>query len=186
MNRLTLYCLMKLRFDSREITKLEEQYRKDMSFEEDKLMELRRLPLAEKGLSLSQLEKIVQWKSPRSVHWIKTDQEPYIREITCFALSTHSERARIEILTLLDGVSWPTASVILHFCHADQYPILDFRALWSVETDVPPSYNFDFWEEYMRFCREKAKELGVGMRTLDRALWQFSKVNQPADGLSKV
>lgn len=33
---------------------------------------------------------------------------------TRVALSTPSERLRIEVLTLLDGVGWPTASVLLH------------------------------------------------------------------------
>lgn len=42
------------------------------------------------------------------------------------------------ILTTINGVSWPMASVLLHFGHADRYPILDFRALWSLEVDTPP------------------------------------------------
>jgi hypothetical protein len=165
---------------------LEQQYRENMSLEEDKLMDLCNLPLVEKGLDLSQLKEIIQWKSPRSVHWVPSDQEPYICEITRFALSAHSERARIEALTLLDGVSWPTASVILHFCHADPYPILDFRALWSVQTDLPPSYNFEFWERYMKFCRGEAENLGMSMRVFDRALWQYSKINQPVDKIKKL
>ncbi len=144
-------------------------------------MGLRRLPLAEEGLSLLHLKKLIRWKSPRSVHWIQQEQEPYIREVTRFALSTPSERARIEVLTLLDGVGWPTASVILHFYHSELYPILDFRALWAVGADLRHSYNFAFWYEYVEFCREEAGKAGVDMRTLDRALWQFSKMNQPAN-----
>ena len=34
-------------------------------------------------------------------------------------LNEKEERLRIEILTLLDGVGWPTASVILHFYHKE-------------------------------------------------------------------
>ncbi len=40
---------------------------------------------------------------------------------------------------MLDGVSWLIASVILHFCHSDPYPIIDFRSLWSVSLEVPSS-----------------------------------------------
>ncbi len=36
------------------------------------------------------------------------------------------------VLRFLDGVEWPTASTILHFCGARPYPILDYRALWSL------------------------------------------------------
>lgn len=43
---------------------------------------------------------------------------------------------RIEVLTVVCGVSWPVASTILHYCVSDDYPILDFRALWSLEMDA--------------------------------------------------
>jgi hypothetical protein len=172
---------MELRFESQEIMKWARQYSENMSPQEEVLIGVRSLPLATEYLSLPDLEKVVQWKSPRSVHWIQPGQEQYIREVTRFALSTPSERARIEVFTLLDGVGWPTASVILHFYHPEPYPILDFRALWSVGIDLPPNYNFAFWKEYVKFCREVAKETQVSMRELDQALWQFSKTNQLVD-----
>jgi hypothetical protein len=85
------------------------------------------------------------------------------------------------VLTLLDGVGWPTASVILHFYHSDPYPILDIRALWAVGADLTHKYDFEFWMEYVQFCRTTATQVGVDMRTLDRALWQYSKENQAFD-----
>ena len=102
----------------------------------------------------------------------------YVREITTIALQAVSERARIETLTLLDGVAWPTASVILHFFHRDRYPILDFRAVWSVGLEPPAQYGFEFWWQYVVCCRALAKKCRVDMRTLDRALWQYSKERQ--------
>ena len=94
------------------------------------------------------------------------------------AFAATEERSRIELLTLLDGVSWPTASVILHLFHQDRYPLLDFRALWSIGLDVPSQYSFAFWWSYVEFCREVAQRNAIDMRTLDRALWQYSKENQ--------
>ena len=35
------------------------------------------------------------------------------------------ERLRIGVLLPLDGIDWPTASVLLHLAHRDRYPILD-------------------------------------------------------------
>jgi len=84
------------------------------------------------------------------------------------------ERARIESLTVLDGVGWPTASVILHFFHKDLYPILDYRAQWSVSMDMPIQYKFGFWWTCVEYCREIASKADVNMRTLDKALWQYS------------
>ncbi|MEX0779804.1 MAG: hypothetical protein WD491_10830 [Balneolales bacterium] len=129
-------------------------------------------------LTKEQLKLLALWKSPRSAGHIEKNREAYIKEITMFSLSATDERSIIETLTLLDGVGWPTASVILHLFHKDPYPILDFRALWSVEAKLPSSYAFSFWWDYVRICRAMALRNGVDMRTLDRALWQYSKENQ--------
>ena len=119
-----------------------------------------------------------RWKTPRSQARCRTNSADFIREVTKCALSTSAERLRIEVLTILDGVGWPTASVILHFFHSDPYPILDFRALWSLKVHVTSTYEFDFWQHYTGYCRDLARRGGVSMRTLDRALWQFSNENQ--------
>lgn len=131
-------------------------------------------------LSKAKLRQICKWKAQRSAGRMESNPEAYVEEITRFALSVKNERARIESLTLLDGVAWPTASVILHLCHTDPYPIIDFRALWSLSVDVPAQYTFDFWWPYVKFCRSLAERCGVDMRTLDRALWQYSKESQEA------
>ena len=120
------------------------------------------------------------WKTPRTKSRCAANDEEFVREVTALALKTENERLRIEALTLLDGVGWPTASVLLHFGSAEQYPILDFRALWSLSIPEPKGeYTFSFWWDYVQVCRTIAKKCGVTMRTLDRALWQFSKDRQP-------
>jgi hypothetical protein len=68
--------------------------------------------------------------------------------------------------------------VILHFCDRRRYPILDYRALWSVGVARPPAYTFEFWWAYTSFTRELARSTGQDMRTVDRALWKFSKAHQ--------
>jgi hypothetical protein len=121
---------------------------------------------------------VCKWKTPRSQPRCRTNSPDFIREVTKCGLSSSVERLRIEVLTLLNGVSWPTASVILHFFHVDPYPILDFRALWSLRNNVPQQYGFDFWQKYTSYCRDLSKRTGVSMRILDRGLWQYSKENQ--------
>jgi hypothetical protein len=68
--------------------------------------------------------------------------------------------------------------VILHFCDPLPFPILDYRALWSLGYPKPPSYTYEFWSDYTAFTRELARSTGHSMRDLDRALWQYSKENQ--------
>jgi hypothetical protein len=119
------------------------------------------------------------WKTPRSRPRVAANDAEFVEAVTRAALSTPNERLRIEVLTLLDGVSWPTASVVLHFAHRDPYPILDYRALWTAGFDAPPTYDFTLWAAYTAFCRELAAAIGLTMRALDRALWQYSKEHQP-------
>jgi hypothetical protein len=129
-------------------------------------------------LSRGDFLQLCEWKSPRSRRQVERNETGFIRAVTATALSTSDERLRIEVLTLLRGVDWPTASVILHFGHREPYPILDVRALWSVGIAKPPRYHFDFWWDFTRFCRRLARRQSCTMRTLDRALWQYSKERQ--------
>lgn len=124
--------------------------------------------------------ELARWKSPRPKRYYELNDDDFLREVTSVALMTSNERLRIEILTLLSGVDLRTASVLLHFGHIEPYPILDVRALWSLSISEPSSYDFSFWYSYVQICRNISKRVAVSMRTLDRALWQFSKENQPS------
>ena len=118
---------------------------------------------------------VCRWKSPRTTPLVLRNGTRDIAQLTACALSTTNERLRVGALLLLQGVSWPTASVILHFFHSDPYPVLDYRAVWSVELAQPSPYSFEFWWQYVLICRALSRSLRLSMRTVDRALWQFSK-----------
>lgn len=104
-----------------------------------------------------------------------------VKEITTFYFSTPDEFSRITSLTLLQGVMWPTASVILHFCVSNDYPILDVRAIYSLGEKKPSSYDFNYWDKYVKVCRSIATKNNISIRYLDKALWQYSKENEPAN-----
>lgn len=167
---------LSLKFKPAQIHELASRY--DYRVSEADLLELKKTIFTKGHLTKQDLKTVAEWKARRSSNNVDKNPEQYVEEIIGFALKTPSERARIESLTMLDGVGWPTASVILHMFHRDPYPIMDYRALWSVNLDVPAQYKFDFWRTYVRYCREIAEEANVDMRTLDKALWQYSKENQ--------
>lgn len=121
---------------------------------------------------------LCEWKSPRARPRFESNSEEFVRAVTGVALTTPCEQLRVSALTLLDGVSWPTASVILHFCHPDPYPVLDVRAIWSLGVEGPIPYNFALWSDYTLTCRALARRTRTSMRALDRALWQYSKEHQ--------
>lgn len=128
----------------------------------------------------AELAVVCYWKTPRSRPLIITNSEESVENITRLALSSADERQRMEALLGLIGVGWPTASVLLHFGFWNRYPIHDYRALWSLGVEESEKlHRFSFWQEYTDFCRQLAGDTRVSLRTLDRALWQYSRENQP-------
>ncbi len=166
----------KLRCQPAQLRKLAQRY--EYEYDEIDLFDMKDGIVARGCLTKSELRTIARWKAPRSARYMEKNSEEYVQEISAIAFTSKVERTRIEVLTLLDGVQWPTASVVLHFFHKDPYPIVDFRALWSISMDVPKQYTFGFWWEYVEFCRIVATRAHLDMRELDQALWQYSKENQ--------
>ena len=127
---------MKLRFPESEIQQWAKRYksgRREAYFTEIKPT------IQEQGyLDKELLKRVARWKSPRRAGLIERNDDDYIKDLTSFAFSATSERARIEVLLLLDGVGWPTASVTLHLFHKDPYPILDF---WHADAPIASEHR---------------------------------------------
>lgn len=127
-----------------------------------------------------ELMTLGRWKSARLTGHLSGNTDTHIREATAIALTAETDAVRVGVLMSLSGVGLPMASVLLHVAHLEPYPILDQRALWSLGFDETPSwYSQSLWTSYVRCCRDLSNSAHVDMRTLDRALWQFSKEHQP-------
>lgn len=131
-------------------------------------------------LDRGQFIKLGLWKTRRQKKNYESEENDdfTVKEITNFALCTKSEIVRIKSLMILRGVSWPVASVILHFAFPNKYPILDFRVIWSLGWKQPKYYTFDFWQKYVNKLRQLLKKYKVSLRVLDKALWYYSKEYQ--------
>jgi hypothetical protein len=95
------------------------------------------------------------------------------------AVAARTERAAIAVLTGLAGVEVPVASAVMTAIDPERFTILDFRALWSLGIERA-TYSVGFYLEYLAACRRIAAAAGTDLRTLDRALWQYSRDHQPA------
>lgn len=115
------------------------------------------------------------WKSPRIRSRLESNAVTHVEEATRVALNTKAEQLRTGVLMTLTGVAYPVASVFLHWFHEESYPILDFRALEALGIIEPRQYTELFWQSYVAHWRAVLKATGVDKRTLDRALWQWSK-----------
>jgi len=129
-------------------------------------------------LNRDEFLEICRWKSPRTQPWCAQNDEFTVETVTRAAFTIRDESLKIDLLRTMKGIEWPTASTLLHFCDRRPYPILDYRALWSLGYGKVPRYSMGFWLEYLRFTRGLARRLGVDIGTLDRALWQYSKERQ--------
>jgi hypothetical protein len=137
------------------------------------------------SLSKQLFLEIATWKTPRQRRNYESNLPALVAEATNIGFGVaRSERIRIEILTLLAGVSYPVASTLLHFAFPERYPILDFRAIWSLGLEQPSFYSFNFWWQFVQRMREESGKLKVSIRDLDKALWAYSKENQ-SGGISK-
>ena len=169
--------MFKLRFDLAHIPKWSAGYSYEGS--DARFLEEVRPAVQKRGyLTAAEFREICYWKTPRSQSRCRQNTPDEIRALTHAALATDDEALKMELLRLLHGVEWPTASTLLHFCDARPYPILDYRALWSLGYARPPHYTMPFWLGYVEYVRDLACRSRHPIRTVDRALWQYSKARQ--------
>jgi len=119
------------------------------------------------------------WKSPRPKPRYKRNDGDLVCEVTQIAFQASDESLRVHVLMALDGVGMPVASALLHFAFPDRYPILDFRVVRTLrragrwQGGEAPDFTLDEWLKFTKVMRDLARELGVHMRDLDKALWVF-------------
>jgi len=160
-----------LQFASSEVDALAERY--SYAQDNDALDAGRRI--ASGDYSRENLTTIAKWKSPRPARFIEENTDNDIAVALQFAsASTTPEAMAVAVLTALRGVGIPMASAILTAINPERYTVQDFRALESLGIKNWPD-SFVFYVAYLEACRELAARHGKSLRTLDRALWQWSK-----------
>jgi hypothetical protein len=163
-----------LQFDSSEIAALAARY----GYEQDDEALKAGSNIAGGNYSRDNLKIIVHWKSPRKIAYIDDNTDIEIARALRFASDPRtSERSAVDVLDRLHGVGVPIASAILTTMFPEKYTIIDFRALESLGVVKAPSDSVDYYLNYLAKCRELARGHNVSLRTLDRALWQWSKEN---------
>lgn len=146
--------------------------------EGDRQIELSLAPAIERGyVTKAELIVLVRWKAARVVWHAERNSDADVREITQASFGASSSLVRLKFLTILHGFSWAMASALLHFIFPKECPVLDFRAMNTVG-GPPRNYEKDeVWEEYAALCCKTAKDYGISLRKLDRALWQYDLDN---------
>lgn len=136
-------------------------------------------------LTRGELERICRWKSARAIRRIRSNSVALIRAATRRALATRSERARLEELLTLNGVSVPMASAILTLLNPQKYGVIDIRvwqllhALGAVRTRSSGlGFTFNDWYQFLMIIRYFAKKLRVTARDIERTLFSAHRAHQ--------
>ena len=139
-------------------------------------------------MTLGELYDLSYWKSPRQSKRVCDNLEADVNKITKAAFASNNDWEKLKTLMCLEGISYARASAILHLYDEGLYPIIDVYAAWSVDKNetVRNSYTKKFWCEYVPFCRGLAKQNGVDMRTLDRALMHYGYIHYELDSPEKL
>ncbi len=161
-----------LQYDPADIPKLARKYMA-VSAEDDGKMEDAGRRIARGDFSRSNLEVICGWKSRRRVRLLKDNTDAEIKEALKSAVNATDVKSAVLSLTTLAGVGVKMASAILTAVDQDRYTVLDYRALEAL--GVEDSDDIDFYVLYVEACHNMSKKYGCGMRTFDRANWQWSK-----------
>ena len=133
--------------------------------------------------TLANLEAIVRWQAECAVPYLITNSNENIRKALAVAAAPKTPTGdAVKALLDLQGIDIPLASAILAAIFPERYTVLDFRAL---EALGHARHDVQFYEEYLAFCKRLAEsnivkpqsELpgATPLRTLDRALWEWSR-----------
>jgi len=163
-----------LQFDVSEIPRLAARYLVDDQGADDEALRAGR-EISSGSYSRDNLQVIFRWKTGgRGISRLNRNTDEEIADALQLAVRAAADRSAVAVLCGLNGV--PVASAILTVINPERFTIIDFRALESLGiTDRQAYYTIDFLIDYIQFCRGLASQCRVGLRTLDRALWQWSK-----------
>ena len=164
----------RLQFDAARIPELAARFGEDGS--DEAIREVGARARRRGHYTKDELLTVYRWKAARSLGRVAPVSEARVVEATKRSFAARDDTDRFEALTALPGVGAPVASALLHAAFPDEYPILDYRALESLGVKRRSSYPTGFWLEYVKACRRLAREAGVSLRTLDKALWEYSKL----------
>lgn len=127
------------------------------------------------------LEVIFRWKTGgRGASRLRRNTDAEIADALRLAVEARTERSAIAVLCGLDGVDVPVASAVMTMIKPDRFTVIDFRALEALGVRTSDR-SLRLYLAYLTRCQELARELGISLRDVDRALWRWSKEHGASD-----
>ena len=163
--------------------------RRYLSAEDDERTTLlsRRLRTAKRRgyLTKGELAAVCRWKSSRAIQHIQANTHHRVRAATAAAMTTSSERRRLEALLQLKGVSVPMASAVLMLLYPGRYGVIDIRVwqlLYAVgavsENRRGAKFSVGNWLQFLVILRRLSSRLNITARAVERTLFDVHTANQ--------
>jgi hypothetical protein len=160
-----------LQFASGRIRELSERYSYRLEDEEAMASGKR---IARGEYTRGNLQAIFEWKTGgRGKNRLQFNTDEEIEDALRTAVEAKTERTAVSVLSGLYGVEIPVASAVLTAVAPERYTIIDYRALEALG-EKRTWHTVDSYLAYLEYCRKLARENGLSLRELDRALWQWS------------
>jgi hypothetical protein len=144
------------------------------SADEDHKMEEAGRRIAKGDFSLSNLKVICEWKSHRRIDLLENNPPAEIARALKQAIGSADVKDAVNALIPLHGVGVKMASAILTAINPERYTVFDVRALEALGAKNGGRVNL--YVQYLKACKNMAKEYGVKLRDFDRSNWQWSKL----------
>lgn len=124
---------------------------------------------------------IAEWAKTRNRSRWDANDELRVRTASAAAFAADEDDAAIAALCRLRGIGRPAATALLHWMRPDRFPALEARVVHALGEALPT--GADEIEHYGRIAqrlRTIARDHGVDLRTLERALWAWHKEQETA------
>jgi thermostable 8-oxoguanine DNA glycosylase len=154
-------------------------------FEENAILDWISRQHEPKYLNKEYFVRLGRWKTPRYHDTRKANQEKTIIQVTRLAYRMQGDLNKLQILRSLRGVGIAVASTILYFLEPDRYAIFDYHVRNALNKkhcwDRGKDDNTErAWLEYVDVMRKLAAQIGVDLRTLEKALFAYDKYGDEA------
>jgi hypothetical protein len=133
------------------------------------------------SISKNTFIQLINWKSPRLKGIVKvTDYENYYRPVIEKCIVENDLRSKLRLLVSLYGISFPSATTILHFIYPDVFPIIDFRTTEALNhfgllKSARISEN-SYWI-FFNVIHKIKTDTNFSLRKIDRALFSYNKIS---------
>lgn len=130
--------------------------------------------------SKEDIQRIIRWKfqgrltGRQKMNLARTDKVDgrIIEKVTELAFEVSGDRLRLKLLTVLDGVGYSVASVILTFLDPMNYGVLDFHAWHGLFKEDKKIFIEKDCLRFLDKLRKESQQVGLPCRDIEKAAFK--------------